>query len=505
VNGRTASTGPIESADPLPHPIVRRRQLHRIIAAMPDGIILAEPDGSIAWANAAALVMHGCDSAAGLGGTPAGYRDKFALRFRNNHHLDQQDYPLDRLLAGEEFSNLVVEMARQGSTRFDRVCDLDGLILRDGRGEDDVLALTIRDRTEEYEAEERFERTFNANPAPAVICGLNDLRYVKVNQGFVDMTGYVRAEIIGRSVYELDVLEAAAHRDQAIRHLREGRTIPQMEAVLRLPAGGAKSVIVAGQPIEMLDEPCMLFTFMDLEPRKQAEASLRQSEARFAAVFRLSPVPTLLFRLGDYSVIEVNDAFAATFGHAAANAFGLPLTGMRLWADEAARRAFEVKIAAEGRIRGSEAVLRCQDDGMLNCLISADIVSIGGETCGLCVMQDITERKRNEEELVAAIEAVMQDTSWFSRSIIEKLAVLRNGARHGPGEPELAGLTARERQVLELVAAGQGNDEIALGLGVTRNTLRNYLAAIYAKLDIHSRGDAIVWARERGLVPRRKA
>ena len=67
--------------------------------------------------------------------------------------------------------------------------------------------------------------------------------------------------------------------------------------------------------------------------------------------------------------------------------------------------------------------------------------------CVLGAIQDITERKRNELELMEAIETVMQDTSWFSRTVIEKLAQIR-----APGAPqsqgELADLTRREREIL---------------------------------------------------------
>ncbi|MBO7942422.1 PAS domain S-box protein, partial [Streptomyces sp. S9] len=101
-----------------------------------------------------------------------------------------------------------------------------------------------------------------------VICRLGDLRYIKVNQGFLEMTGHERDRVIGRSVYELDVLEGAQNRELAVQRLGEGATIPQMEAELSLPEGGSKLVVVAGQPIEVGEEACMLFTFMDLEPRR---------------------------------------------------------------------------------------------------------------------------------------------------------------------------------------------------------------------------------------------
>ncbi|WP_431268042.1 hypothetical protein [Dankookia sp. P2] len=55
--------------------------------------------------------------------------------------------------------------------------------------------MILSDETERYDAEERFERTFNANPAPAAILRLLDLRYVKVNAGFLELH---RAEPGGR-------------------------------------------------------------------------------------------------------------------------------------------------------------------------------------------------------------------------------------------------------------------------------------------------------------------
>ena len=69
-------------------------------------------------------------------------------------------------------------------------------------------------------------------------------------------------------------------------------------------------------------------------------------------------------------------------------------------------------------------------------LLSAETVAIHEGHCVLTVMQDITERKQTEAELLAAIEAVMQDTSWFGQKIVEKLASLTRHARRkapGPG------------------------------------------------------------------------
>lgn len=60
-------------------------------------------------------------------------------------------------------------------------------------------------------------------------------------------------------------------------------------------------------------------------------------------------------------------------------------------------------------------------------------------------------------------------------------------------------LTPREREVLELVAAGLPNPEIAHHLGITTKTVKNHVSRVYAKLGVATRPRAIVMAREAGL------
>jgi len=64
---------------------------------------------------------------------------------------------------------------------------------------------------------------------------------------------------------------------------------------------------------------------------------------------------------------------------------------------------------------------------------------------------------------------------------------------------DIAALTAREREVLEQIARGLDNEEIASVLFMSEKTVRNHVSAIFAKLDFSSRGRLIVWARDAGL------
>ncbi len=475
-----------------------RKQLQQIITGLSEGVILVEPDQRIVWANESALQLHGVETVEDLGADVAAYRERFALRYRNNHRLQAGNYPIDRVIAGETFSDVIVEVIPAADPDRCWVHRVRSLVLTDARGEPDCLVLIIADITEWASAEQRFEKTFNANPAPAVICRLDDLRYIKVNQGFMEMTGYARDDVIGRSVYELDVFEGAEARKAAIEKLGEGVTIPQMQAELSLPAGGSKLVIVAGQPIEVGEEDCMLFSFMDLEPRRKAEDALRQSEERFAKAFQMTPVPTLVCSADTLRVMEVNEAFVTTTGLASEELLGKSLDEIGLFEDSSAHARIQDALRDSGVLRSTELRIHRKHGELLDCLLSAESFAIHGTPCHLMALLDITDRKRSEMELVGAIETVMQDASWFSQTLIEKLANVRRGNAPGAEAVALADLTARERDALGLMCEGLSDKEIATRLGLATNTVRNHVASLYSKIDVHSRAEAIVWARERG-------
>jgi len=64
-----------------------------------------------------------------------------------------------------------------------------------------------------------------------------------------------------------------------------------------------------------------------------------------------------------------------------------------------------------------------------------------------------------------------------------------------------AALTARELDVLRLVARGLSNKEIAADLGITTHTVKYHLAAVLEKLDVRSRTEAVSLGVRKGLVP----
>ena len=486
-------------SDGLQAPNVNRNVLRELVAGLSDGIILIDPEGAISWANGAALQMHRVLAVEELGGDAAGYRQAFTLRYRNNHLLEEGQYPIERLVKGETVDEVTVEISPTADLDLVWVHTVRSLIIADAGARADVLALVIRDETPLFEAEERFERAFNANPAPGLICRLDDLRFIRVNQGFVEMTTYAKEDVIGKTIDEMGLFANCDTGEDALAKLMEGRLIRQREALIPLPGGGDRLVIIAGEPIAVGEEPCMLFTFADLDARRKAQNALRQSEERFSKSFRLSPAPAAISRLDDFVFTEVNDAFAHLSGYSLEEIIGKTTGELRLWDDVAARRAMEKKIVDNSPLRDEVLRMKQKDGSMADCLVSAERVEINDQQCVIWSLQDVTERRRSEAELIEAIESVMTDTSWFSRSIVDRLATLRQVSNGKGPSAQLLDLSEREREVLALICRGQSDAEMSETLHLSRNTIRNHVASLYAKIGVNRRSAVVIWARERGF------
>jgi DNA-binding NarL/FixJ family response regulator len=105
-----------------------------------------------------------------------------------------------------------------------------------------------------------------------------------------------------------------------------------------------------------------------------------------------------------------------------------------------------------------------------------------------------------EERLVTAIRVVAEGGSLYAPSVTRRLIeeFSRRGAPVAP--PELDELTAREREVLVLIARGRSNAEIAAELVVSEHTVKTHVASVLLKLGLRNRVQAVVLAYESGLV-----
>lgn len=97
------------------------------------------------------------------------------------------------------------------------------------------------------------------------------------------------------------------------------------------------------------------------------------------------------------------------------------------------------------------------------------------------------------EDVAAAIRQIFSRSLYFANE--------QKAPPPGPVlEAENAGLTRREREILEYVALGRTNGEVAHALWVTEQTVKFHLANIFRKLDVTNRTQASRWAHTHGLL-----
>jgi DNA-binding NarL/FixJ family response regulator len=102
-----------------------------------------------------------------------------------------------------------------------------------------------------------------------------------------------------------------------------------------------------------------------------------------------------------------------------------------------------------------------------------------------------------QREIARAIMAVAAGEAIFGPGVAAR--VLTYFAMPPPTPTPFPELTAREREVLDLLAAGHTNHQIAQRLGLSGKTVANHISAIFAKLQVADRTQAILRARDAGL------
>lgn len=101
--------------------------------------------------------------------------------------------------------------------------------------------------------------------------------------------------------------------------------------------------------------------------------------------------------------------------------------------------------------------------------------------------------------LLATVRALARGETVFGDAVARRIINFFVAGSESYGAKVFPELTGREREVLDLMAAGLRNNEIARRLGMSEKTLRNHISSVFAKLAVPDRSAAIVRAREAGL------
>ncbi len=150
------------------------------------------------------------------------------------------------------------------------------------------ISRDITDRKREQEAlrhsEEKFAKAFRSSPNAITISTLKDGRYVDVNESFLQMTGYRREEILGRTALELGIWVKSETRGALVEALGQHAKVVDFEFLFRSRSGEQRVGALSAEVIQVDGETCMLSNIRDDTERRRAQHALLESQRQYESL-----------------------------------------------------------------------------------------------------------------------------------------------------------------------------------------------------------------------------
>jgi PAS domain S-box-containing protein len=274
------------------------------------------------------------------------------------------------------------------------------VILQNDQSETDN-ELAQRKQIEEAlrESEVKFSTAFHASPNAMSITTLKDGLFLEVNDGFLRDNGFTHEEVIGHNALELKIWAKSADRDKVLGILRKEGRVKNAEFSSRKKTGEIRTMLFSAEPITISGEPCIISMTTDITERKMMESALRESEEKFSKAFSSSPDVISILNLRDRRFIDINDSFTRYTGYTREEVIGHTPAQINIWANPEERKRVLAILNEKGRVRNKEIHTLTKSGDIRIGLYSAEKINIGGETCSITVIADITESKQAEEAL----------------------------------------------------------------------------------------------------------
>ena len=220
-------------------------------------------------------------------------------------------------------------------------------------------------------------------------------RFSEVNEQFAHLLGYDQAELIDT---EVTALIPPEHRERVIGNIRKGIESSIEHTMIR--KDGTVIIVEAhGRNTTYRDRPMRITAVHDITERRRAEEALQEEKEKFSLAFQAVPSVLVITSLVDRRYLEVNEAFERVMGYRREEVVGRYIQDFNIWQNPEDRTMVLRKLAEGEKVRDLEVGFRDKSGGVLVSLYSAEIITIGAERCLLSLVNDITARKKAEEDL----------------------------------------------------------------------------------------------------------
>jgi PAS domain S-box-containing protein len=247
-------------------------QYRAIVEATPDAVTLMDPHLKITYASKLTAIMQGYDSPEEMIGLEA----------------VSMVPPEDRAQAAARFAKFLetgivrdneIRLLRKDGTTFQ--AELSAAFLYDEMKHPSSCIVISRDITERKKAEEKirlseekFSRAFMASPMTVLLFNLTDGRFLEVNDRFLELSGYERGEVIGKTPSELGFFLADEDRDRMLELIRTNQSLRNHELSVRRKDGVRRDGLISGDVITIEGERSFIAILVDVTEMKELQKEM---------------------------------------------------------------------------------------------------------------------------------------------------------------------------------------------------------------------------------------
>jgi PAS domain S-box-containing protein len=181
------------------------------------------------------------------------------------------------------------------------------------------------------ESENLFRTIFETTPDPINLNRLDDGKFILVNRKFLELTGFEKNEVIGRTALDIGIWNDLAKRDQFFKQLLDEKQINDFEAEFRCKNGKILTTLVSAKLLSYNNTPHLLAVTKDITELKHAELALidahtklekkyeisterlKESEIKYGAL--VEALLTGVYMCEGEDIVFVNNQFAEMFGY----------------------------------------------------------------------------------------------------------------------------------------------------------------------------------------------
>jgi PAS domain S-box-containing protein len=224
-------------------------------------------------------------------------------------------------------------------------------------------------------------------------------RLLSLNELPAKLLGYSREELLNTPLRNLLLPEARSQFDDSLLTIQRDGFVKGRMVVLTKT--GERRIWEYHNTLRTdgMTVPIVRGMAHDITDRKLLERALRLSEEKFKKAFHLSPVEIVITTLEDDLFIDVNSAFERNSGFTREEVLGHTSIELGMWINPDDRAPLIEDIGKHGALQNREISFRTKSGNTRVTLCSAEQIKIGDRQCLLTVAQDITERKRAEDDL----------------------------------------------------------------------------------------------------------